>query len=148
MTDRQKDNLKKAILEDVQKYLNRRMSLNEGTWGVGPLQSDGVLDIRDSLLKKTRDEFLKEISNRCTDEPHIAWQAVGLCEFLMDMFIAMKVEFFLKDSLILDYYEKAIRNSYDEEWFDEWKDPEEIKASVEKCKRKLKKYAKIINGKK
>ena len=56
----------------------------------------------------------------------------------------MNIPFFLKDTDILDLYEKAINNSDDEEWFKEWKEPEEIKESVEKCRQNLKKYKKII----
>ena len=121
--------------------------MNEGTWGVQPLQNDSVLDIRDSLIKKNRDAFLKEIEKRCTDEPDVAWYAVGLCEFLMDDFIKMEIEFFLKDTLILDYYEKAINKCNDEAWFKEWKNPDEIRASVASRKEKLKKYSDIINKK-
>ena len=60
------------------------------------------------------------------------------------MYIKINIPFFLKNTDILDLYEKAIDNSDDADWFREWNDPEKIKESVEKCRQNLKKYTKII----
>ena len=96
------------------------------------------------LLPQLRKTYLKEIKRLHNGTPQKSWYAVGLCEFLIDMYIKINIPFFLKNTDILDLYEKAINNSDDEEWFKEWKEPEEIKASVENCRQNLKKYKKII----
>ena len=135
----------------VGKYLQERLqnvteskSLNEGFWGTGPLDSDQVLDIRDKLIDKNTNNYLKEIKRLYNGTARESWYAVGLCEFLIDMHIKMNIPFFLKDTDILDLYEKAIENSDDADWFREWNDPEKIKESIEKCRQNLKKYTKII----
>ena len=151
MTEKQIIELKKSIFSDVGKYLQERLqnetesnSLNEGYWGTKPLANDYVLDIRDRLIQTNNDNFIKEIKRLSKGAPEEAWNAVGLCEFLIDAHIKLGIPYFLKHSVILELYEKAINNSDDEEWFKEWKEPEEIKESVEKCRQNLKKYKKII----
>lgn len=151
MTEKQIIELKKSIFSDVSDYLQERLqsetestSLNEGYWGTEPLANDYVLDIRDRLIQTNDDNFIKEIKRLSKGAPEEAWNAVGLCEFLIDAHIKLGLPYFLKHSDILELYEKAIDNSDDEEWFKGWKDPEEIKASVENCRQNLKKYTKII----
>ena len=151
MTEKQIIELKESIFSAVGKYLQERLqneteskSLNEGFWGTGPLDSDQVLDIRDKLIDKNTNNYLKEIKRLHNGTPRESWYAVGLNEFLIDMHIKMNIPFFLKDTDILDLYEKAIENSDDADWFREWNDPEKIKDSIEKCRQNLKKYTKII----
>ena len=96
------------------------------------------------MIQTNNDNFIKEIKRLSKSAPAEAWNAVGLCEFLIDMHIKMNIPFFLKDTDILELYGKAIDNSDDADWFREWNDPEEIKESVEKCRQNLKKYTKII----
>ena len=151
MTEKQIIELKKSIFFDVGKYLQEKLqneteskSLNEGYWGTKPLDNDYVLDIRDRLIDKNTNNYLKEIKRLHNGTPQESWYAVGLCEFLIDMHIKMNIPFFLKDTDILDLYGKAIENSDDADWFREWNDPEKIKESVEKCRQNLKKYTKII----
>ena len=151
MTEKQIIELKESIFSAVGEYLQERLqneteskSLNEGFWGTGPLDSDQVLDIRDKLIDKNTNNYLKEIKRLHNGTPRESWYAVGLCEFLIDMHIKINIPFFLKDTHILDLYEKAIENSDDADWFREWNDPEKIKESIEKCRHNLKKYTKII----
>jgi hypothetical protein len=151
MTEKQIIELKKSIFSDVSEYLQERLtnetestSLNEGYWGTNPLANDYVLDIRDKLIHTNDDNFIKEIKRLSKGEPEDAWNAVGLCEFLIDAHIKLGIPFFLKGTRILDLYEKAIDNSDDTDWFKGWNDPEEIKASIENCRQNLKKYTKII----
>ena len=151
MTEKQIIELKKSIFSDVGKYLQERLSnetasnsLNEGFWGTGPLDNDQVLDIRGKLIDKNTNNYLKEIKRLHNGTPQKSWYAVGLCEFLIDMYIKINIPFFLKNTDILDLYEKAIDNSDDADWFREWNDPEKIKESVEKCRQNLKQYTKII----
>ena len=151
MTEKQIIELKKSIFSDISDYLQERLSnetesnsLNEGYWGTKPLANDYVLDIRDKLIDKNTNNYLKEIKRLHNGTPQKSWYAVGLCEFLIEMHIKMNIPFFLKDTDILDLYGKAIENSDDVDWFREWNDPEKIKESVENCRQNLKKYTKII----
>lgn len=118
--------------------------MNEGYWGTKPLDNDYVLDIRDRLIQTNNDNFIKEIKRLSKSAPAEAWNAVGLCEFLIDAHIKLGIPYFLKHSVILELYEKAIENSDDADWFREWNEPKKIKASVENCRQNLKKYKKII----
>ena len=134
---------KRKIYEQVMSAVSEHLDnvLNEGTWGTEPLQSDAALDKLDPLLKKNLDNFLGEIQKYCDDSADgIAWDAVGLCEFLMDMYINMDKTYWLTDTPILDYYRRAIKASYNEEWFKKWDNPEEIKQAVLSRKKKLAEY--------
>lgn len=149
MTMKLTTNDKRKIYEQVMTAVTKQLDgvLNEGTWGPEPLQSDAALDKLDPIIKKNIDNFLAAIKKDCDDSADgIAWDAVGLCEFVMDMYIKMEKEFFLKDTPILDYYARAIKASYNEEWFKGWKDPEEIRSAVKAREKKLKEYTELINN--
>ena len=126
MTEKQIIELKKSIFSDVSDYIQERLSneiesnsLNEGYWGTKPLDNDYVLDIRDRLIQTNNDNFIKEIKRLSKGAPEEAWNAVGLCEFLIDAHIKLGIPYFLKHSDILELYEKAIDNSDDANWFRE-----------------------------
>ena len=109
MTEKQIIELKESIFSAVGKYLQERLqneteskSLNEGFWGTGPLDSDQVLDIRDKLIDKNTNNYLKEIKRLYNGTPRESWYAVGLCEYLIEMYIKMNIPIFITDTDILD----------------------------------------------
>ena len=64
----------------------------------------------------------------------------------MDMYMNMNKTYWLEDTPILDFYRRAIKASYNEEWFKHWCNPEEIRQAVLSRKKKLAEYTDKINN--
>ena len=135
--------------------------LNEGSWGYEPDQNDGTLDLRSDIFFG----MCELVYDKCSDlgDTSIAWEELGAIEFFFEQFSKIE-DFGLGDKEFEKYYywwrlmdEKKTKNivalyekllnmcKKDEDWINDWKEPNKMRKSLEDREEVLNKWKKLLS---
>ena len=135
--------------------------MNEGSWGYEPDQNDGTLDLRSDIFFG----MCELVYDKCSDlgDTSIAWEELGAIEFFFEQFSKIE-DFGLGDKEFEKYYywwrlmdEKKTKNivalyekllnmcKKDEDWINDWKEPDKMRKSLEDREEVLNKWKKLLS---
>ena len=140
--------------------------INEGAWGYEPDQNDGTLDLRGDIFfcicELVYDKCNKNHYDSKRFETDYAWEALGNIEYFIEEATKMG-DFPLGDKNDSDKYyywfrllDKGKKNIFelydrllakcvnDEEWIENWKEPDKMRKSLDKRKKVSERYAKLM----
>jgi len=114
--------------------------INEGSWGYDIMDSDGACDLRADLIAKLLKEICKEL---VSDDKDYVWFAVGNAVYFMEK---LKEQWFWNtlERAVFDLTLSAVTNLryHSDEWIDDWKEPEEMRKSLENIENRLRDFEK------
>lgn len=146
---------------------NLKEYIIEGAWGYEPDQNDGTLDLRGDIFFS----ICELIYDKCSKNPYgnkfqtdHAWESLGAIEYFFeelsnieDFQCGDKNDFDKyyywfrlidkkKTKNIIELYEKLLNKCIkDEDWINNWREPEKMKESLEKRKQNLERYKKLLD---
>ena len=137
----------------------------EGAWGYEPDQNDGTLDLRGNIFLS----ICELIYDKCSGKDHksysdidVAWESLGAIEFFFEELTNIedfqcgdkefdKYYYWFrlmddkKSKNIIDLYERLLNKcKNDEEWINNWKEPEKMRESLQKREQNLQRYKKLL----
>ena len=124
----------KRVVDEYKAYVDAKHIVNEGTWGVEPMDSDNALDDQRVIIHQTFGKIV-DLFRLCNDLTG-KWGLVGnSIEFAK----ALKDKFFMDDikEVKAECLSTISEIEKDDKWLNDWKNPDEFRTQLDKTKKEL-----------